>query len=319
MNAAAFTLLALVFTGYVLLDGYDLGVGILHLFIGRSDGERAASFETIGPFWSGNEVVLIAAGGTMFALFPRAYAASFSGFYLPLIVTLWLLMGRGLSIELRGHFDGDLWHGFWDVVFAVCSILLALILGIALGNVLRGVPLNAQGYFSGTFGFLLNWYALLVGFLALGALALHGAAFAGWRSPPLAARAQRAISFLWPAVLVLFVAATIATLRVHPTKLGPVLWIAPTLAIVGLLAARVLTDWLHCFVGSAIFLTGLMIAAAATLYPYVLPSFPAGTGGLDIYNSASGAHALSIGITVFAIGFGAVAIYGTLALRKMLR
>jgi cytochrome bd ubiquinol oxidase subunit II len=319
VNAAAFLLLALVFTAYVLLDGYDLGVGVIHLFVARSDGERASSLETIGPFWSGNEVVLIAAAGSMFALFPRAYAASFSGFYLPLIVVLWLLMGRGLAIELRGHFESDLWHSFWDVVFALCSILLALVLGIALGNVLRGVPLNAQGYFSGTFGFLLNWYALLVGLLALGALALHGAVFAAWRSELLAARTHKAIALVWPAVLVLFVAATVATLRVHPTQLGPVLWIAPVFAFLGLIAMRVLSHRLHRFIASAVFLAGLMIAATATLYPYLLPSYPAGSGGLDIYNAASGSYGLSTGIAVFAFGFGAVAIYGTLALRKMLR
>lgn len=319
MNAAAFVLLAFVFTAYVLLDGYDLGIGILHLFIARSDEERAASLETIGPFWSGNEVALIAAGGMMFALFPKAYAASFSGFYLPFMIVLWLLMGRGIAIELRGHFPSDLWRGFWDVVFSICSILLALTFGIALGNVLRGVPLNAQGYFSGTFALLLNGYAVLVGFLAVASLALHGAAFAAWRSQALAERAQRARRFLWVIVVVLFVVTTWATLRVHPAPLGPVLWIAPCVAALGLIGVRWLSDLTWRFAASSVFLCAVMTAAAATLFPFLLPSYPAGSGGLDIYNSAPAAYALRTGIIVFSVGLAAVAVYGTLAARKMLR
>jgi cytochrome bd ubiquinol oxidase subunit II len=319
MNEAAFILLAVILTAYVLLDGYDLGVGVLHLFVARSDDERAASLATIGPFWSGNEVVLVAAGGTMFALFPRAYAASFSGFYLPIMVVFWLLIGRGVAIELRGHFASDLWHGFWDVTFAICSILLAFVFGVALGNVLRGVPLDSHGYFSGTFAFLFNWYAILVGFLALAALAQHGAAFSAWRSPALAVRSERAARGLWIVVLVLFVGTTWATLRLHPTLLGPALWIAPCIAVLALAAMQLLKDRWWRFTASAVFLSGLMFAAAATLYPYLLPSYPAGSGGLDIYNSSLATHALGTGIIIFSVGFIAVAIYGTLAARKLLR
>lgn len=318
MSTLAFVGLALILSAYVMLDGYDLGVGALHLFIARSERERAASFEAIGPFWSGNEVMLIVAGGVLFALFPRVYAAAFSGFYLPFVIVLWLLMGRGLAIELRSHFESDLWRGFWDVVFAICSALLALLFGIALGNVLRGVPLDAHGYFAGTFAFLLNGYALLVGLLALCAIALHGATFAAWRSSELAPRAQRCIRVLWPIVTLLYLTATVATFHVRAAQIGPVLWAAPLLTIIGL-AGMQLPGNGRRFAASSIFLFGLMASAAGTLYPSVLPGFPQGSAGLDITNAATGAHALRVGMILFGSGLAGTLIYATLAARRLLR
>src|SRR3954463_3990106 len=132
---------------YVLLDGFDLGAGAIHLVAARDDGERRKIIRAIGPVWDGNEVWLIAGGGTLFFAFPVLYASSFSGFYLPLIIVLWLLMMRGLSIELRQHIDNPLWATFWDAAFFVGSSLLAVFLGVALGNVVRGVPLDADGNF----------------------------------------------------------------------------------------------------------------------------------------------------------------------------
>lgn len=319
MSVAAFVLLALMFAAYVLLDGYDLGIGAVHLFLGRTDEERGAAFAAIGPFWSANEVVLIAAGGMLFALFPVVYAAAFSGFYLPFMLVLWLFMGRGMAIELRAYFASDLWHGFWDVLFFVCSALLAFLFGVALGNVLRGVPLDAQHYFAGTFGFLLNGYAVLVGFLALAALALHGTLFAAWRSPLLAARGARWTQALAVVVLVLFAATTWATLRIHPPHVGPLLWLAPVAGVVALGALARLRSAFARFCASSAFLLVLMVAAAATLFPYLLPSYPIGSGGLDIRNAAPSAYSLETAVVVFGAGLGAVAIYATLAARRILR
>ncbi len=320
MNTAAFTLLAVFLGAYVVLDGYDLGVGAMHLLLPRSDDERATSLATIGPFWNGNEVWIIAAGGVLFALFPQAYAAAFSGFYLPLTIGLWLLMGRGMALELRGHFANDLWHDFWDVTFAACSTMLALVFGVALGNVVRGVPLDSNGYFTGTFASLLNWYAILVGLFALGALALHGLTFAAWRSAVLATdHAQRLLQYLWIAVLALFAATTWATLRVHPPTIGPILWMAPAAALCALFTVRFARNRALRFAASSVFLAALMIAAAATIYPYVLPSYPVGSGGLTIYDASAGVHGLFAGTVVFAIGFCIVAVYGTLSARSMLR
>src|ERR671933_1199968 len=180
-----FILVAFMLTMYVLLDGFDLGAGVIHLAAAKTDAERRAIIRAIGPVWDGNEVWLIAAGGTLFFASPVLYASSFSGFYLPLIIVLWLLMLRGLSIELRGHIADPLWASFWDAIFFIGSSLLAIFFGAALGNVVRGVPLDKDGYFfqplwtdfspfSRTPG-ILDWYTILIGLLALTTLVMHGA------------------------------------------------------------------------------------------------------------------------------------------------
>ena len=318
MNAAAFVLIAAMIAGYVILDGYDLGLGAIHLIYARTDQERAASLAAIGPFWNGNEVMLISAAATLFALFPKAYAASFSGFYLPFIIVLWLLMVRGMSIELRGHFESDLWRGFWDVGFSISSALLALIFGVAIGNIIRGVPLDSSGYFAGTFAFLLNGYALAVAVFALLALAMHGAAFAWMRTDGvIAERGQRITRLLPFAVFVLFAIVTTMTLFIHPAARNPALWLAPILAFASLAGVRLARNGATALVASSLMLLALVTSAATTLFPSLLPSYPSGAG-LDIYNAAPNAYSLNNAFFVAAIGFGAVLVYGTLAMRRML-
>lgn len=174
MNIVWFWTLALMLTAYAVLDGYDLGAGALHLWLARGNQERRILLNAIGPVWNGNEVWLIAAGGMMVVSFPKVYAAGFSGFYLALMVVLWLLILRGVSIEFRSQIDHELWRAFWDVGFCVGSLLISLLLGVALGNVLRGLPIRPDGYFQGTFTLLLNPYSILTGFLSLVILAWHG-------------------------------------------------------------------------------------------------------------------------------------------------
>src|SRR6266403_726697 len=147
MEPVWFVLVAVMIIAYVVLDGFDLGAGVLHLLIVRTEEERVTVIRTIGRVWDGNEVWLIAGGGTMFFAFPLLYASSFSGFYLPLNVLLWLLIGRGVGIELRKHVDNPLWRDFFDFAFAGTSLLLSFFFGAALGNVVRGVPLEADSYF----------------------------------------------------------------------------------------------------------------------------------------------------------------------------
>src|SRR5579863_6332538 len=180
-----FILVAFMLTVYVLLDGFDLGAGIIHLVAARNENERGLILRAIGPVWDGNEVWLIAAGGTLFFTFPLLYASSFSGFYLPLIIVLWLLMVRGVAIELRSRIPSPVWRSFWDGMFFLGSGLLAIFFGAALGNVIRGVPLNSQGYFFealwtdfSPFSLnpgILDWYTILTGVLAFAALMMHGA------------------------------------------------------------------------------------------------------------------------------------------------
>src|SRR5256885_3002724 len=192
MQTAWFWFLAAMITVYVVLDGFDLGVGALHLVLARTEEERAQATAAIGPVWNGNEVWLIASGGVLFMTYPKAYAGAFSGLYFGLIIVLWLLVGRGLALELRHQIDHPLWRGACDTVFSLSSAALALVFGIALGNVVRGVPLGPDGYFSLPLFHILNWYALLVGAFGLVVLAAHGARFVVLRGRgELAVRAAR--------------------------------------------------------------------------------------------------------------------------------
>ena len=181
-----FMIVAVMVAVYVLLDGFDLGAGAVHLFIAKTDDERRTVLRAIGPVWDGNEVWLLAAGGTLYFAFPLLYASSFSGFYLPLMMVLWLLMLRAIGIEFRTHIEEPVWKGFFDAIFGVSSILLAIFFGAALGNVVRGVPLNADGYFFeplwtnwrvGAQNGILDWYTVICGVVALVTLVVHGSLY----------------------------------------------------------------------------------------------------------------------------------------------
>ncbi|HVI38029.1 MAG TPA: cytochrome d ubiquinol oxidase subunit II, partial [Gaiellales bacterium] len=207
MTTAWFCFLAVMVTMYVVLDGFDLGVGALHRPLGKTEEEREQTTASIGPVWNGNEVWLLASGGVLFLAFPAAYASAFSGLYFGLIIVLWLLVGRGLALELRHQIDHPLWETACDTVFALSSGALALVFGVALGNVVRGVPLGPDGYFSLPLFHILNWYALLVGVFGLVVLCAHGASFLALRgSGELAARARRWARRLVWAEAALFVA-----------------------------------------------------------------------------------------------------------------
>ncbi len=305
MPVAWFAILSGMLAVYLLLDGFDLGVGAVYLWLGRTSEERSALLSAIGPFWDGNEVWLIAGGGVLFLAFPEVYASSMSGFYLPMTLALWLFLSRGLSLELRGHVDDRLWRGFWDAAFALSSTLLAVVLGAALGNVLRGVPLDPRGDFfipfwtdwrTGPAPGALDWYTVLVGVLAAVTLALHGALFAAARTEGgLRSRARRLAFGLALAVGPLTAAALAATAIVRPASLdgfrhGPLGAIFFAVALGGWLAAlffvrRGADMW--AFAGSCAFLAGLFASAAVGLYPYLLPSAGDPALGLTVAGAAS--------------------------------
>src|SRR5450432_3513949 len=209
-----FGLLGLMLVAYVVLDGFDLGAGMLHLFVARSDAERRTVLGAIGPFWDGNEVWLIAVGGVLFLAFPELLTSAFPGFYLALHLVLWCFALRGVSIEVRSHVADGMWRAFWDALFAVASVLLALLFGVALGNVVRGVPLDERREFtlplftnfgtSGQVG-LLDYYSVSVGMLSIVLLAAHGAAFLAWRAAgTVRDRCLLLERKLWPSVALLF-------------------------------------------------------------------------------------------------------------------
>lgn len=321
MNVAAFVVIAFMLTGYVLLDGFDLGVAAVGPLLARTDRERAAIMASIGPFWNGNEVWLIGAGGLLFALFPAAYAAAFSGFYLPFIVVLWLLMFRGLAVELRNRLPSEIWHQFWDAAFWGASTLLIFLFGIALGNLLRGVPLGAAGYFEGRFAFLLNPYALFVGLFAVVTLAVHGAAFAAARIEgelgERALQAARAGSWL---VLALYVVVTAMTFFAGVPIRTTWVFAMPLLTLAALAALWWSARRERCasgFASSSALVATLLITAAGTLFPYLLPGFPTGRGGISIYEAAPSRAALGCALSVAIAGIVLVALYGPILWRRM--
>lgn len=320
MPTVGYCVIALMLTAYVLSDGFDLGIAAIAPFIARNDAERRIAMESIGPFWNGNEVCLIAAGAALFALFPTAYAASFSGFYLPFMVVLWLLMFRGISLELREHLPSELWHQFWDAAFWASSTLLVVLFGVALGNLIRGVPLDASGYFQGSFSFLLNPYAIAIALLAVCVLAFHGAAFARLRidGPP-AVRAASASKALWWCVAVLYLFVSAATLHLRGFGGHWATYVCGAIALAALIAMRFALGRsdVAAFAASSLFLIALMGAAAATMYPYILPGYPPGSGGLSIDAAAPSAAAMTTALTVTIGGGIAVAVYGSLVFRRM--
>lgn len=322
-EAAGFVLLAVMVSAFVVLDGYDLGIGAISPFVTRSDEERGTLMAAIGPFWNGNEVWLIAAGGALFALFPRAYAVSFSGFYLPFMVVLWLLMFRGVALELRHVLQHELWYALWDTLFAISSALLAVFFGVAMGNLLRGVPLDAHGYFFGTFSALLNPFAIGAGVLALAALCLHGALYAAGRTEgALAQRCGALAGRLWWAVLVVWLAVTAGAFSIyHKVDSRQILSGVLTAAALATLAyVRLrLTRPRAAFAGTSVFLVLMLAAAGLTLYPYLIPAYPRGTGGITVHD-ASPAPESTIAITVIvAVALVGLVVYRTISARALAR
>ncbi|HXR97634.1 MAG TPA: cytochrome d ubiquinol oxidase subunit II [Terriglobales bacterium] len=316
MSGVWFWTLAGMLAIYAALDGYDLGVGSLHLWVGRSDHERRVQLNAIGPVWNANEVWLLAAGGMMVVAFPRLYAAAFSGFYLALIVVLWLLILRGIAIEFRGQIAHPLWSAFWDAAFCVASLLLALLLGVALGNVVRGVPIASDGYFLGSFTIMLNPYAMLTGLLSVVILGWHGLNLIRTKAEGAhGERARRWSSGFWWAALALAGAATVATLNLRGNMIAhfnahPAAWIFPLLALTGFAVSRRATEG-RSFAGSTMVILGLLGAAAMTLYPVLLPSTLSPDYSLTITNSASGSHGLLVAWLANISALCAVAAYST--------
>jgi cytochrome bd ubiquinol oxidase subunit II len=322
-----FIFVALMIAMYVLLDGFDLGAGAIHLIAARDDRERRKVIRAIGPVWDGNEVWLIAGGGTLFFAFPVLYASSFSGFYLPLIIVLWLLMIRGLSIELRGHIADPMWASFWDAVFFLGSSLLAIFFGAALGNVVRGVPLDADGYFfqplwtdfnpfSDTPG-ILDPYTILIGLLALATLVVHGSNFIALKTDgDLNARSRKISRRFTYATAALTVLATAFTFWVSPWMLEsfnerPYGYVLPLVAIAGL-AGMVLfnltNDDRAAFLSSGAYIIGMLTSTVFGVYPKVLPAVdPANS--LTIYNASASQYGLAVGLVWWSIGMVLAAVY----------
>jgi cytochrome d ubiquinol oxidase subunit II len=330
-----FVLAAVMVTVYVVLDGFDLGAGILHFRVGHDERERAMVLRSIGPVWDGNEVWLISTGGVLVLAFPALYAESFSGFYLPLMLVLWLLIGRACAIELRHQIESPAWTPFWDRVFQFSSVGLAVCFGAALGNVVRGVPFDEEGRFfeplwtdmtrtKGATG-VLDWYTILVGVTSLAALAMHGGA---WLAVKLEgepqARARAAVRGWWYAVVVASVVVTVATFAVQPhvpTRLAENLWlhVFPLLGVAGLVGAFVFVRRGRdraTFYATSTYLVGMLSSAAFGLYPYVLPSSTDPTRGMTVVSARAGETALRTGLWWWVPGIALAITYQAWAYRR---
>ena len=312
MNTAWFIVVSFMLVVYVVLDGRNFGVGMLHWFVARTQEERRQVIATLKPLFSWHEVWLIAFGGTLVAVFPRLMASAFSGYYLALFLILWCYIFRGVALEVGGHLGDRMWRGFWDFFFVVSSFLLAVLFGAAGGNMARGVPLDAQGNFSmafftnfelGKYPGLLDWYTVSIGVFAVVMLAAHGANYLVLKTEgPVHERSVRWARWLWPALLPLLLIVSLETWYVRPdlpwrALTNPFSWLG---LILVLAAAGALVSGLRrgreqaSFAASSLLIAALLATGATTIFPVMLYSTVAPENSLTIYNAASSPKSLLI-------------------------
>ena len=331
MGILWFWLVGCMIVAYVVLDGFDLGVGVLHLFVAHREEERRMVVQSIGPVWDGNEVWLLAGGGTLYFAFPWLYASAFSGFYLPLMIVLWLLVVRGVTLELRNHIDVGVWRALLDGLFALASTLLTIFLGAALANVIRGVPLQQDGYFflplwtdwrPGVHPGVLDWYTILGGLLACAALALHGALWLSLKTTgEVEKRAARLVPALWAAVLALTLLSIPATMAVQPATLlnfnrYPVTYVIP----LGVLIALLCTFVFHrrgrafpAFLGSCGYLALMLVGACWGLFPTLLPATTGADRSITLSSAISSPYTLHVGLLWWIFGMLLAVLYFTIS------
>jgi cytochrome d ubiquinol oxidase subunit II len=334
METLWFILIALMLTAYVVLDGFDIGAGIISPLVAKNHDERRTVLRSIGPVWDGNEVWLLATGGALFFAFPLLYAASFSGFYLPLMMVLWLLMLRGIGIELRSHVSEPMLWSVFDFLFTFASLLLAIFFGAAIGNVVRGVPLAADGYFFealwtnfrvGPQPGILDWYTVLTGVLALAALAVHGAHYVALKTAgDIQARSRRVARLGWSALVLMTALSLVATVYVRPQvidnfRLRVWGWLIPLLVLASLAAMRFYQAKgrdVAAFFSSTAYLVGMLTGAAFAMYPTLVPASTDPAYSLTIYNARTGAYSLSVGLIWWLIGMALAVGYFTFLYRS---
>ena len=323
-----FWLVAVMIVGYVVLDGFDLGVGVLHLFLTRTETDRRTTLASIGPVWDGNEVWLLAGGGTLYFAFPLLYASAFSGFYLPLMIVLWLLILRGITLELRNHVDVGVWCTLLDGLFGMASTLLTIFYGAALANVIRGVPLNADGYFflplwttwtpGTTYPGVLDWYTVIGGVVALVALSLHGALWLSMKaSGDLEKRARKLVTPLWLAVIAVTVISLLATIAVRPVSLNNYFNYPVSFAIPAGVALSLAALWffnrkgapLKAFLASACYLFFMLAGACWSVYPTLLPATTGAQFDITLARAINGSYPLSVGFVWWAFGMALAISY----------
>ncbi|WP_298553692.1 cytochrome d ubiquinol oxidase subunit II [uncultured Algibacter sp.] len=327
-----FLIIAVVLAMFFVLDGYDFGAGIIHLFYAKSEKDKEVVAKSAGLFWDSNEVWLVAAGGMLFMAFPTFYASVFSGFYLPLILVLWLIIFRAIGLEFRSQFNYQMWKDIWDKSFGVSSLLLALFFGIALGNIVRGVNLGVveQGVSTheAHFFFLplwnssfspltenpgvIDWFTLIIGFISVVTLTIHGA---NWiiikTNASINSKLKNVIFKLNVTLLVLTIVSLVCWQIVNPKALSnftekPYLLIFPMLYLTGLIGLFFIKKFKkdnYGFICSTLLIIGGISSSLASLFPVLLPSINDVNESLSIYNTAASEYGLSV-----AIGWGIIGI-----------
>jgi len=338
METLWFIVLVVMLATYIVLDGYDFGAGIVHLFVAKDDEERKAITNAIGPFWDANEVWLIASGGVLFFAFPTLYASSFSGFYLPLMLVLWLLIFRAVGLELKGQVHNRLWERVWDKAFGIASLLLALFFGAALGNVVRGVNLgmveNGVAQQEAPYFFLplwnptfdplaehqgiIDWFTIVLGLVSVITLTIHGANWIILKSNSKINLRLRPIVFRLNLILSVLVLISAALwYHVKPIAFTNLeehywLWIFPLLALAGLIGLFKIKKFKKDrsgFICSSLFILGSFGSTAASMFPILLPSTNDVNPSLTIYNASANEYGLSVGMGWFIVASILVVVY----------
>jgi cytochrome bd ubiquinol oxidase subunit II len=317
LNLLWFVLLGVLLAGYAILDGFDLGVGILHL-AARNEKERRLMINSIGPLWDGNEVWLVTFGGAMFAAFPSAYASIFSGFYVAFMVLLFALIFRAVSIEFRSKRDSQSWRLFWDYSFFGASILATFLFGVAVGNALVGIPINANGDFVGSFFDLIRPFPILLGLLTVSFAAMHGAIYLYLKTE---GELQKWVHrWMWHGfgfTLIAYVLATIFALAFIPNAVRNfnehswawVIVVLTVLAFANIPRAIFMGRPFYAFLSSSVTIVALVFLFSLTLYPNLVVSSISPANSLNIYNASSSEKTLHIMAIIALIGMPFVLCY----------
>jgi cytochrome bd ubiquinol oxidase subunit II len=317
LNSIWFWLIAVLIIGYAILDGFDFGVGILSLF-GRDEKERRIHVNAIGPVWDGNEVWLITGGGALFAAFPAVYATVFSGFYIALMLLLAALIFRAVSFEFRNKVDSPAWRHAWDWAFGLGSALPAILFGVAMGNILHGVPIDANGNYLGTFIGLLNLYSIGVGVLSLVLFTMHGAIYLATKTiGPLRDRCQKWATHLWMDYVMLYIIITMWTWLASPflfkdSSSKSMFYVFIILLLGGIVYLPILLKagkFNRAFLVSSLIIAAMLGQMALSLYPRLVPSSIDLNDSLTIYNSSSSLLTLQTMLVIALIGIPIVLVY----------
>ena len=331
MEIQWYLVISAVLVIFFILDGYDFGVGIIHLFVAKKEADKSLIAKSAGLFWDSNEVWLVAGGGMLFMAFPTFYAAVFSGFYLPLIMVLWLVMLRAIGLEFRNQFDFQMWKDIWDKSFGVSSLLLALFFGIALGNVVRGVNLGevigGVSNYESQFFFLplwdssfsplsdtpgvIDWFTLTIGLISVVTLAIHGASWIILKTNSTVNQQLKSVISKLNIVLVVLTFFSLGIWQlINPNSLDnffahPYLIAFPLLyfgGLIGMFFQKKFSKDIHRFYLSTAIITGGITSSLASMFPVILPSTNAVNPDLTIYNTSASEYGLSVAITWGIIG-----------------